>query len=89
MSPLLYFSIPSFLIIKYSLLLKLSLGTYAPAILLGTAAYSALKRYEWLTGSSSIKGAKVVKSLKLINNDELEIKSLNYIIPQVIKILIL
>ena len=61
----------------------MSLGTFAPALLLSAVAYNALQRHKYLTGSSSLKGAKLVSSLKLINNEELEINSHNYILPNV------
>jgi hypothetical protein len=72
---LLIFGVPSALTMKYSLLLKLLLGTSTPLIVVVGSLYAAACRYTWLTSNSYIKDGNIAKKVSLEGNS-LKIESL-------------
>ena len=65
------FTLPTYLTLKYSLFLKLTIASSAPTLFIGGALYAAFARYKWLLTSS--KGRLVNKLT--FNGKEVEIFS--------------
>jgi hypothetical protein len=59
LSPLLVFAVPSVLAWEYQLLIQLTIGQSAPALIVATSLYLAFQRYKYLT--TDIKGRLVTK----------------------------
>jgi hypothetical protein len=68
--------VPSVLTLKYSLVISNAFGALSPHLLFLAAFYAGVKRHQWLTAGSKLKGAKLVKSLK-VKGDNIIIKTFN------------